>query len=353
MKNKVYFPNLNGVRFFAALSVMIYHFWGIKVLSGHLGVVLFFVLSGFLITYLLFKEKEEYRTINVSKFYLRRILRIWPLYFFILAISFFYYFLNNNANDFWKVVPYYLFFIPNLALVSERILHFAGILWSVGSEEQFYFFWPWAIKKIKKEYILYFFIFVIVIFLFVPHGISFINNRYFNNSIALQHMVKLMGRMSFGSMATGAILAYISFYHKKYLKFLFNKYLQILTLAVLLGCWMSNTEFLFNDQFYSILFGILIINFAQNPKVIFSLENKVLNYLGKISYGLYVYHLIAFEFNDYLLSLLQLEEKIPRIIIFIISIVWTITFASISYKFIEKPFLKLKLKKFTIVQSGG
>lgn len=102
--NKVHFPGLNGLRFIAALSVIIGHVELIKLdygiynfkntipfytnTAGHLGVVLFFVLSGFLITYLLLVEKDKYGKVAVKKFYIRRVLRIWPLYFLILVIVF-------------------------------------------------------------------------------------------------------------------------------------------------------------------------------------------------------------------------------------------------------------------------
>ena len=101
--NKIYFQNLNGLRFFAALLVIIHHIeqmknslglennWNLPVVLviGKLGVILFFVLSGFLITYLLLEEERYTQTISIKDFYMRRILRIWPLYFLILLISFF------------------------------------------------------------------------------------------------------------------------------------------------------------------------------------------------------------------------------------------------------------------------
>src|SRR5574337_816257 len=94
----VYFPGFNGVRFFAAILVLVDHtelfrsyigfdtFWADNFSShlGALGVTIFFVLSGFLITYLLLCERKEFNTINIRDFYLRRILRIWPLYYLIL-----------------------------------------------------------------------------------------------------------------------------------------------------------------------------------------------------------------------------------------------------------------------------
>src|SRR5262245_59932952 len=96
--DRVYFPNLNGLRFIAALAVIIHHIEQQKAdfclpnsfgaapiqLFGELGVVLFFVLSGFLLTYLLLEEEKTTATIGIRNFYIRRILRIWPLYFLII-----------------------------------------------------------------------------------------------------------------------------------------------------------------------------------------------------------------------------------------------------------------------------
>ena len=96
MKKVVYFPNLNGLRFFAALMVLLHHFELFKSINpgtyygkfimgiGKLGVILFFTLSGFLITYLLLIEKRETGTVQIRNFYVRRILRIWPLYFLVV-----------------------------------------------------------------------------------------------------------------------------------------------------------------------------------------------------------------------------------------------------------------------------
>ena len=104
MKEKsVYFPNLNSLRFIAALLVIVHHVEQIRMmfgmensfenktieLIGRMGVVLFFVLSGFLISYLLLAEKEFTGEINIKNFYIRRVLRIWPLYFFIIILALF------------------------------------------------------------------------------------------------------------------------------------------------------------------------------------------------------------------------------------------------------------------------
>ena len=102
--SKFYFKNLDGIRFIGALMVIIHHIeqnksvfgianiWNNPVIQsiGPLGVNLFFTLSGFLITYLLLKEYNTNKTIDVKSFYIRRILRIWPLYFLLIIIGFFY-----------------------------------------------------------------------------------------------------------------------------------------------------------------------------------------------------------------------------------------------------------------------
>jgi len=103
MNKKLHFPNLNSLRFFAAAVVIIHHIEFIRNLFnipsrymnpffhevGKLGVVLFFSLSGFLITYLLLNERNTTGRISLKKFYMRRVLRIWPLYFFIVILAFF------------------------------------------------------------------------------------------------------------------------------------------------------------------------------------------------------------------------------------------------------------------------
>src|SRR5918998_5183317 len=102
-QTKVYFPGLNGLRFFAAMLVVFGHVELLKEYHGYsnihsnlavyelgrMGVTFFFVLSGFLISYLLFAEQKSAGTISIRKFYIRRVLRIWPLYFLIVILAFF------------------------------------------------------------------------------------------------------------------------------------------------------------------------------------------------------------------------------------------------------------------------
>ena len=154
---KVYFENLNAIRFIAASFVIVAHIEFFKnifnlpnffdnavvAIIGRLGVVLFFVLSGFLISYLLFVEKEITKTISVKKFYVRRILRIWPLYFLIITLAFFVF----PFVDFFKIphqmiaswdkhlieFSLFCFLLPNLAssIPIFPFLPFASHTWSI------------------------------------------------------------------------------------------------------------------------------------------------------------------------------------------------------------------------------
>lgn len=356
-KSGVYFPNLNGVRFIAALSVMIFHYFGTAISFGHLGVVLFFVLSGFLITYLLIEEKEKYTSISIKNFYFRRILRIWPLYFLIVLISsiLFFIFKNNETevSQFYNSLPYYIFFIPNVGFILHYTIEYARILWSVGSEEQFYFIWPWIMRIKNNKVIALIFTFIILFFSLGPHVFDYINNTYFDNSIKpIFYFTRILYFMSFNSMATGGLLAFLYKYYPQYIKFLFNKILQFICLITLLYCFIFDINFMINDQFFATLFGILILNLALNPNVIFTLENKLFNYLGKISFGMYVYHIMAFHLNTFIITKILYLPYHNNIIYFLLGMIMTVLMATISYSFIEKPFLKLKQGRFTRVKSG-
>ena len=148
---RIYFPNLNGLRFIAAFLVIIHHIEQIKSflkidnylevipfvgIIGKLGVVLFFVLSGFLITYLLLAEEQKYKKISIKKFYIRRILRIWPLYFLIILLSLLIlpnisiFTLPGFGKDvvhqylFFKIILYAVFF-PNLVFTLFGMVPYA------------------------------------------------------------------------------------------------------------------------------------------------------------------------------------------------------------------------------------
>ena len=168
-------PTSTGCRFIAALLVIVHHIEQLKFINGmpndfsssfvqiigELGVILFFVLSGFLITYLLLEEEKRTDTIAVKNFYLRSVLRIWPLYFLIVIIALFV--LPNISaftlpeydrarvyEDLPSKILLYVFFLPNLVTPLLGVVPYASHLWSIGTEEQFYLIWPPILKFVKN-----------------------------------------------------------------------------------------------------------------------------------------------------------------------------------------------------------
>jgi len=352
MGKDIYFPNLNGLRFLAALSVIVSHFYGSELLAGHFGVILFFALSGFLITYLLLEEKERTDNVSIKKFYIRRILRIWPLYFIIIILAPLVAFLTNsnefNFPNYLKALPFFLFFMPNIAYAIGIKIGFIDILWSIGSEEQFYLFWPWIIKYSPRKILLIIFAAIIAFFLITPYTLSFLNNVAYTNNKYLYYITKIIYRMGFNSMATGAVFAFLYKFKPNSLKLIYSPQVQFFTFAAIIIFWILKINLPAPDQIYAILFSIVIVNLATNNKSIFSLENNFFNYLGKISYGLYVYHVLSF----YIYKLLFGNLKIFNHLLFIIGLILTIGISSFSYYFIEKKFLQIKQIKYSLLKTG-
>lgn len=380
--NRVYFPNLNGVRFLAALVVIIHHvemgkFWFgqpniydksfVGGVFGQLGIILFFVLSGFLITYLLLEEHRKTGTISIKDFYIRRVLRIWPVYYLIVFLSLFVFakisFLDipsfsEHINDgFWAKAALYLSFLPNLGYVLYEHIPYATQTWSVGVEEQFYLIWPvlmlWAINKKK---VLPALLGTIAVYLAFKLW-SVIAYAPDMTNVTAQKFWLFVDHFSIDCMAIGGIGAYLLFNKKeRWLKVLFNKYLQVflyllmavLTVKGLVLPW-------FNKELYGIIFAVLILNLAGNSKSVINLEIKPLNYLGKISYGLYMYHNLVLIVILKLVMMYQLFDlgSIGGAIFYqLLSIGITIAVSAFSYEYFEKRFLLLK-GRFAKVQSGN
>lgn len=370
-QQKIYFPNLNGLRFIAAFLVVIHHieqfksllgienYWDIVPfigIIGKLGVVLFFVLSGFLITYLLLAEEHTFKTINIKKFYIRRILRIWPLYFLIVVLAFLV--LPNiglfTIPYFGKDVIYhklmlklilYALFFPNLAVSLLGFVPYVSHTWSIGTEEQYYLVWPLILKYFVKHRI-FLMVFIIAFYILIAE---------FLKSGAIDFLPystdkTLWKTFSIDCMAIGGIYAILLFNKNKILQVLLNKYLFYATIILVCGL-MYKAVYIphIHYEFYSVLFGIIILNFAANNQINISLENSVLNYLGNISYGIYMYHPIGIVLA---LSISKLIHWQTNWFIYPLSFMVTVLLAGLSYRYFEKYFLKYKLK-FTRIISGN
>ncbi|PXY44081.1 acyltransferase family protein [Flavobacterium hydrophilum] len=357
-KNNFYFPNLNGVRCIASLMVIISHielnksyfgisnnFQNVKHLGG-LGVSLFFVLSGFLITYLLLLEKEKYGKINIKFFYLRRVLRIWPVYYLVVLLSLFvlpalsifkipYFHLDFDTNyQFYMICCMFVFFLPNV-LISLKLVPFATQTWSIGTEEQFYLVWPLLINRVLnfKKWLW-------SIFLLYNLVLIVLNNSIFDNIRYIDLIRSYIDLMQMNALSLGAITAFFLYTKNKILSFFIKTGVFFVVLFLLLISIFYNVQIkYFSSSYYSVLFSVLILSLTSNVDLIKSLENKIFVYLGKISYGLYMYHQMMIVLC---INVLKKWDIVNDFFIYLFSILTTILISGLSYQFIEKPFLNYK-----------
>ena len=210
---QVYYPRLDIMRFVAAYVVLLSHVelsrglmglpsnwfnhWAELAQSGHqnlwelysgsgyklsaalgheagaMSVIFFFVLSGFLITLLLLREHDHKGDIDISRFYLRRIFRIWPLYFLVVLLGLYvlphvgdWFFVSQQSPNldarWWALDLPYLLVLPNVSngLMLGEFPPNIGQAWSIGVEEQFYLFWPWLFLAFRKR-LVWLFVFIV------------------------------------------------------------------------------------------------------------------------------------------------------------------------------------------------
>ncbi|HLX53252.1 MAG TPA: acyltransferase [Aquella sp.] len=350
-----YLPQLDSFRFFAVFLVIIYHWFPNNrinlIPNGYLGVTFFFVLSGFLISSNLLYQKRELDKGLISfgkaikTFYIRRTLRIFPLYFLVIFLVFALVPLAFEGHFLWYVTyaPNFLFF---------RIHEWPGMLshfWSLGVEEQFYLIWPFLILIIPLKFLKYLFPAIIglsIIFKFI----------FFKYSGSFFSFYDVLPISCFDAFGIGALLALHILEANKFSHFLSRIPVGLGILgAVIMACFIYffGISYLFGlavsiASFYFILGAIR----GYKGLLAVIINNQVIRYLGKISYGLYVYH----NFIPWLLRCIKGEETAYPLSIhiinpaciqspitsFFIQCLLLVAIASLSWTFIERPINNLK-----------
>jgi len=343
----VYLKGLNGIRAMAAMAVLVDHINGSfktfgltnlpKTELAAFGVTIFFSLSGFLITYLLVKEKEQ-KVISTTNFYIRRILRIWPIYFLIivLVIGFIPNTINNN-------LLYYIFFIPNVPFVFGGTIELIGHYWSLGVEEQFYLFWPWCIKYFKNVllFLILFVIFSILLKVVFKYWFGGWSEPY-----AFIYILR------YDCMAIGGLGAWIAINRKELIEHKWFSYLVMVSWLTL-GFVSFNRFHLFSivdHEIIALVTVIIILNQGFSNNVFINLENRFLSLLGKISYGIYMYNPIVIFLLAIILKDINANTVVKYILIYSSAFLVTVFISYISYSLIEKPLLTMK-SKFSFIKS--
>ena len=373
----LHLAGLNGIRAIAALAVVVSHTTiGLKEfgldpsvsgsfegkpkgldLAGY-GVSIFFALSGFLITYLLLLEKDKH-PIDVKKFYVRRILRIWPLYylyFFITLALILFYKLDFNP----KLTPFYIFFAANVPAILGTPFPYFGHYWSLGVEEQFYLFWVWVVKKVKTNLLSLVVVGGIVGFMVVKLGLHFkYPNSIFETILSLTRfhcmMIGALGAIIFfkGTSMEKENKAFFCSIGVPTEKLIDNKVAQFIgwTVIFLLAINKYRLASIIDQEFISLVTVVLIIGQINIKNRIINLENTVCDFLGKISYGIYIIHPLVILFFSKILSDLDLPIALKYPLVYGGIIGTTILTAYLSYQYFEKYFLKLK-EKFAVIRSS-
>lgn len=347
---RVYFPGLNGIRAIAAVGVMVSHvFRAMNRFPGHLrysgpeelanqGVIMFFTLSGFLITFLLLQERADFGRIDFRAFYMRRILRIWPLYFFYIGLAMVYYLLFEPGVPLNAAyVTLYVFFLPNIAFNLGRTMPDTAALWSIGIEEQFYAVWPLITSKISK---LSHFLCVLVVALL---GLRIVAHSAFGSG---KHLVtSIVDCLGYDSMAIGALFAIMYRAENRKLLSIARSWIpHVLFVALICLLAFNKLEFLslLMNPVTSVLTGLFIVSQICGSRKPINLEQPAFNYLGKISYGVYVYHMLVCTLVARGVRAFAPSSTIPSPAIVVLVSAATVGVAALSYRFLESPFLRLK-----------
>lgn len=364
----VYFPSLDGIRAFACLSVFAGHMFDYinnRTLSnaaeiwcyehfingaGAMGVSLFFVLSGFLITYLLLREKNARNTIHLGFFYMKRILRIWPLFFLVAIAGFFIVPLvtgNYDAEITKQHLPWFLTFTNNFDRILTGFTGIGndslGVLWSVAVEEQFYLLWPLVILICSKR-----------LFPFVAGAVIILSAvfryRYAGDAdVIFYHSLSVSGDLAMGGLA-----AWLGFYSGAFRDMLHSLRTPVrFLLLMLITLIIFHHRFLLDPGVISVggrfllclCFAWLICDQCFARKEHLSLSKLTyFTRIGIISYGFYCYHMFVImalqKFNlvmgyTVISTLLFYAE-------FAVAFLITLGISVASYYLLEKQFLKLR-----------
>lgn len=322
--------------------VMFFHFnWqplGISMINkivvfGQTGVELFFVLSGFLITRILISTKSQKK--YFTNFYIRRALRIFPLYYgFLIATYFILPLLKiGDIPPFSHQIWYYLYMqnIPGTFTTLQS--NGPGDFWSLAVEEHFYLFWPLLVYFLSRRHLIWASLGIILLSIVIRIILV-------NFDIGVFYFTPCR----FDALAIGSLLAYLEYRNKL---FVYRKYflnVGIFSFVLLLISWLFTggqhmdsvqvIKFTIIAVFYGCVVGYLSIQNHQNfmSRIV---ENRFLVFTGKISYGLYVFHPLIYSFTEK-------NDSIHPIANLLISLSLTYLVAFISYEKYEKLFLNFK-----------
>jgi peptidoglycan/LPS O-acetylase OafA/YrhL len=377
-EGRVFFPNLDALRFLAFLIVFIghafaeyRHMWlnaspvvkslGILIFdSAQLGVSSFFVLSGFLITYLILTEISASGRLDVIAFYVRRLLRIWPLYYALLFYAFVVHPLVErrigipaHAYPYW---PYYVLFLSNFDILRALPFHplMTNVTWSVAVEEQFYLTWPLLFRVVPRRYYAAIFLTVIAASAIFRAAHSMEGGR----SYQVSHTLGVIS-----DMGVGGLCAYLAWKSPRFQAwFARRRRMEIAIFYVAGAAVLALNHFLIAGGLAAVgrlaiagVFAIIILEQNYSERSILKVSRlRFASAMGRYAYGLYLFHAVALWWVKLFYFRIRVNTKqIPFVLLVpLTAFIVTAVAAIISYHLYERPFLKLK-ERFAHVKNAN
>ncbi len=363
-----YFENINGLRFLGALGVLLFHcatlpgaiwgefsegFWYEKSYfllgRGHLGIILFFVISGFLITSILLWEFEANGKIKTGKFFLRRLLRVWPLYFLILGFGFFIFphlpYGIQTVHELWR----YLLFLPNIDEIimgPHDPINFLSTLWSLGVEEQFYIVWGvlMTVLTFGGRFNKKFFVGIcvaIIVGSFVFRALHLGDHRMLH-----YHTFSVMSDLSIGCLmavwnSTGKAKAFFEDIPKWQIGVF---YVIAVVLLIYEGHIFRDSLFVFGRILPAVIIGIIILEQVFSKNSIVKLDKiPLFSFSGEITYSIYIVHSVyIYYWAIYFKNHGYTSEWSHYWMFFVVVFVSSYLTSIVTYYAIERPFFQLR-----------
>lgn len=368
-----YFPSLDGLRFVSILFVVLHHldtFTGNFLtytesypLIGEIGyfsIQFFFVGSGFLITYFLINELDRSGYISLKKYFIRRILRIWPGYYLLLGMAFLAYwiqpfFLIPGVSDVYYQSPGFSssvlcfgFILPHLPPFFSPTAPYIHQTYTIGIEEQFYFLWGLIFFFFKRVHGY------VLLVLFISVCVGAVWHQLYHTTVGapaegsvlsfFSSAVTFLKYSRITTFAIGSFFAYayhakaswLNVYSKPAAQFLFYLFLGSLLYVRSRGIYLP-------DELISFAMISLFFFSMKSSAHFMSFSHPLLVFLGKISYGIYLFHLFAIVLACKLVSCFT-DSATSSVFLLLsaLTVGLSIAFGWLSYRFVESRFLELK-----------
>ena len=330
-----YFDTLDGLRALAIFFVIGHHALGPDDSLFGYGThfALFFAISGFLITTLLLRERDKYGDISLRRFFIRRAIRLYPLYYTVLAMYVVLVWAVEGGTEagvgFWRNLPAYLTFTANwfVSLEADRVIFYFA--WSLAAQEQFYLVWPWIVKHSRRRWMP-------AAFLAVVFAVDLLLEGLLHSGVLrLGTTAARVVTSPSAPILIGCALAYALHWARS-----FDVVHAVLgrrwSLPAAFAAMAAGYALRVPNPWMTLLMAGVVAAGCIRPDAGLkrALSNRVLAYLGTISYGLYLMHMLAINVSRKL--------SLSGWALYLAALAITVVAASLSYRWFETPLLALK-----------